>query len=225
MTSQDSQPRPDDSTDSETTSGDDLGDFDDFQDDAGDESAAIDDVDVDEARRTTIEAAPEPIDPLADDFRVGDPAIDLATGRTVVLVDRVAERTDDHSEREGYDFLDNYGNKRLRTNEADPVFEAVYVNSLSSKPSKSYDFPTSRLGRPLYENVDGVDRIYDVVARDVLKRLFFASDAFDLDALAADDPDGVLLRRALEAGFDGDVVDEARELADVDRDFGGNDDA
>lgn len=244
MSSHESEERPDDSIDTET---DDLGDFDEFQNDDADvddesnahasavaetlakaddedlEAAGIDPDDLD-ARRTTIELAPEPVDPLADDFQIGDPAIDTATGRSVVIVDRAADRTDDHSEREGYDFLDNYGNQRTRARAADPVYTAVYVSSLQSKPTKSYDFPSSRLGRPEYENVDGVDRVYEMVARDLLERLFVAGTEFDVDAIATADGRGVVQRLALEAGVDEDVVDEARELADVETDFGGKTD-
>ncbi|MDY6779093.1 MAG: hypothetical protein SV760_00790 [Halobacteria archaeon] len=170
-------------------------------------------------RKTTTEEPPEPVDPLADDFDLGDPAIDLATGRTVVIVDRVADRTDKHSERENYEFTENYGNERTRVNDADPVFEAVYVNSLSSKPSKSYDFPSSRLGRPEYENVDGVDRVYDLVARDVLEAVF--DSMLRNQKLDADDVEAVAKHIGV---VDPDLVDEARELAEVEADFGGDDD-
>jgi len=211
MSSPESETRPDESTDSETTNDEDL------------EAAGIDPDDLD-ARRTPIEAAPEPVDPLADDFEIGEPAIDTATGRSVVIVDRAADRTDDHSDAEGYDFLENYGNQRTRARAADPVYTAVYVSSIQSKPSKSYDFPSSRLGRPEYENVDGVDRVYEMVARDVLEQLFVGASAVGLDALAVESTRGALQRIALEAGVDEDVVDEARELAEVETDFGGDDD-
>lgn len=211
MSSPESETRPDESTDSETTNDEDP------------LAAGIDPDDLD-ARRTTIEAAPEPVDPLADDFEIGEPAIDTATGRSVVIVDRAADRTDDHSDAEGYDFLENYGNQRTRARAADPVYTAVYVSSIQSKPSKSYDFPSSRLGRPEYENVDGVDRVYEMVARDVLEQLFVGASAVGLDALAVESTRGALQRIALEAGVDEDVVDEARELAEVETDFGGDDD-
>jgi hypothetical protein len=211
MSSPESETRPDESTDSETTNDEDP------------LAAGIDPDDLD-ARRTPIEAAPEPVDPLADDFEIGEPAIDTATGRSVVIVDRAADRTDDHSDAEGYDFLENYGNQRTRARAADPVYTAVYVSSLQSKPSKSYDFPSSRLGRPEYENVDGVDRVYEMVARDVLEQLFVGASAVGLDALAVESTRGALQRIALEAGVDEDVVDEARELAEVETDFGGDDD-
>jgi len=146
----------------------------------------------------------ERVDPLADDFQVGDPVVDLATGRTMLVVDRVADRTDEHSEREGFDFLENTGNERLRTSPADPVFECVYVTSVSSTPSKSYDFPSSRLGRPQYENVDGVRRVNELVAIDLLERLFDASD--DVPRLAAE---------ASAAGVAEETIDVARELASV----------
>lgn len=169
---------------------------------------------------TTLEAKiqpAEPADPLATDFAIGDPVIDLATGRTVVIVDHVANRTDKHSEREDYEFLENYGNSRLRANASDPVYEVVYVNSLQSKPSKSYDFPSSRLGRPTYEKVEGVRRVYDRVALDVLKRLFATGDNHD-DELELDSLELIAKR----AGLGASTIDEARELADVETNFGGS---
>lgn len=144
----------------------------------------------------------QPVDPLADDFETGDPVIDLANGRNMVIVRRVADRTDTHSERENYDFLSNTGNERLRTSPADPVFECVYVNSVASTPSKTYDFPSSRLGRPEYDAPDGVRRVRDQVAIEVLESLF--------EAIA--EPEG-LASVAKIAGIDPSAVDEARETA------------
>lgn len=144
----------------------------------------------------------QPADPLADDFEVGDPVIDLANGRNMVIVRQVADRTDTHSENENYDFLSNTGNERLRTSPSDPVFECVYTNSVASTPSKTYDFPSSRLGRPEYESVDDVRRVRDQVAVEVLESLFRATAA----------PEG-LATIAEFAGLDPSIVDEAREAA------------
>ena len=216
---------------SETTSDSDSGtDSKQTDGDSASESVAKDESAVDELdgpappqpgeelpHKSSIENGPEPVDPLATDFAIGDPAIDLATGRSVVIVDHVANRTDDHSDHAGYDFLQNYGNSRLRAKPSDPIYEAVYVNSLQSKPSKSYDFPSSRLGRPKYENVDGVRRIYDRVALDVLKRLFATRDNPD-DELELDSLESIARR----AGLGASTIDEARELADVETSFGGS---
>lgn len=219
---------PSDTTDEPT---DDLPDFEDFQqgDDSSGGGEATNDAENPEGE-TVEDSHAEPaetgfagisgIDPLAEDFQIGDPVVDLANGRSMVVVDRDADRVDEWIDENGYDLLDNYGNERLRALAADPVYECVYVSSVSSRPSKSYSFPSSRLGRAEYENVDGVDRVYDMVARDVLERVLIAAHSVG-DADHAE----IVEMMAYEAGVDEDVIDEAVELAEVEVEFGGPDDA
>ena len=169
----------------------------------------------------TPEQTPEPVDPLADDFEIGDPVVDLANGRNMVVVDRAADRSDDWTEANGYDLLGNTGNDRLRARAADPVFTCVYVASVGSEPSKTYDFPSARLGRPRYENAgDDVHRVYQLVARDVLDRMF--QKAFETtgdEELGGIPPVDVLETLARFADLDDDVVDEAFEMADAEVNF------
>lgn len=140
------------------------------------------------------------------DLRIGDPVTDLANGRSMVIVNKADERADDWSERNNYDLLDNYGNERLGAQADDSVWTCVYVSSMQSEPSKTYDFPESRLGRPAYERADGDGRIYDRVARDVLERLF---------TVAGSEQRQTINRLASEAGIKTETVDTARELAEV----------
>jgi len=153
------------------------------------------------------------------DIQLGDPVIDLANGRSMIVLEQVAGRADDWSERNDYDLTGNYGNERCGAEPSDAVFECAYVASLQSEPSKTYAFPESRLGRPAYERASAEHgRVYDLVARDVLRRLFadartdedcYMPEADVLDAVARD------------VGLGDELVDEARELADVDRIIGG----
>lgn len=156
---------------------------------------------------------PEPKDPLAHDLRPGDPVVDLATGRNLIVVRRTADRSDEFDERQSYDFLGNYGNERLRAQPADPVYECVYVAGLGSKPTKSYDFPSARLGRPRYENVDGVRRVYDEVTEDLLRRMFRVAEGLELSS-----PDEVEVLSAIAgaAGVPTELIEEAGELAEID---------
>lgn len=192
--------------------------------DGGDATPGVD------GRKTTIQPTPERRDPLADDFQLGDPVVDLANGRAMVIVEKLADRVDEYDE---YDLEDNYANERLRVSPADPVYGTEYVASVGSEPSgprygdPPYAFPSSRLGRPTIESVDGIERVYEMVARDVLERLFVeaAGDAGRY-ASALDDPAEVLDSIAGAALEDRDLVDEARELADVEQTIatdGGND--
>lgn len=153
---------------------------------------------------------------MTDPIRLGDPVIDQANGRAMVVLAKAADRADTWSERNDYDLLGNYGNERCGAEAADTVWTCAYVASLQSEPSKTYDFPASRLGRPAYERADDDGRVYDRVARDVLERLF-------AEAAHHNDEHKTVLEVATRA-FDPDRVAEARELAAVDQQFGGGDD-
>lgn len=168
---------------------------------------------------------PAPHDPLADDFQTGDPCIDLATGRAVVVVDVPGQTVMEWSADNGYSLLANYANQRCRAHEDDPVVECVYVASVRSEPNGprgsdegGYTFPSSRLARVTIESIDGVRRVYDAVAVDVLRQLYrdldpgkvhedyaTAQQAFDI---VADDLFGF------------DMTAEALELAKVELQFG-----
>ena len=167
----------------------------------------------------------DPVDPLADDFEIGDPVVDLANGRNMVIVDQAADRADDWTEANGYDLLGNTGNDRLRARAADPVFTCVYVASVGSEPSKTYDFPSSRLGRAQYENAgESVRRVYDLVARDILDQMFEAAFATDGDQeWGGVPPVEVLESLARFTDLDDDVVDEAFELGKAAAQFDGDD--
>jgi hypothetical protein len=156
-------------------------------------------------------------DPLADDFQLGDPVIDLANGRNMVIIDQAAESVTEWNEHNDYDLLGNTGNSRLRVGEGDPVFTCVYVTGVDSQPSKTYDFPSSRLGRAEYENAADAT-VYELVTRDVFRRLFAA--ALPEEETEADWLEGMASYRG---EFDESLVAEARELAEVDEQFGGGD--
>lgn len=180
--------------------------------DRGDATPGVD------GEQTRLDGPQQRRDPLADDFELGDPVVDLANGRAMVIVEKLADRVDEYDE---YDLEDNYANERLRVSPADPVYGTEYAASISSEPSgprygePPYAFPSSRLGRPTIESVDGIERVYDMVARDVLERLFAAAIGID-DGSASWDVEAILDDVVTEAGLEDDLVAEARELADVD---------
>lgn len=156
---------------------------------------------------------------MPSDIRLGDPVIDQANGRAMVVVEDHDETAAEWSDRNNYDLTENYGNERCGTTDTDRVYECIYVASLQSEPSKTYAFPESRLGRPAYERAsDTYGRIYDAVARDILERLFAVSEGeFEGKQRVA------IGTAARHAGIDDAVVDEARELAEVDPLIGGDD--
>lgn len=83
----------------------------------------------------------------AENLQIGDVVLDLAQGRPMQIVDRYDGNAADWSEEKDYDLVGNYGNGRLGATEHDAVFSCVYCSSIKSEPSKTYDFPESRLAR------------------------------------------------------------------------------
>lgn len=180
-----------------------LGDYDETDEEQADEQ---------ESEETRTLAAPT--DPLADDFEIGDPVIDLANGRNMVIVSKAADSVREWSDANNYELTENYGNERLRALESDPVFTCVYVASCGSMPTKTYDFPSSRLGRPLYENPDESGRVYDLVAIDVLEELFNAAEGNDWLVDEHDGGTAGLLKFLLsQTALEEELVETAYELA------------
>ncbi|ELY91406.1 hypothetical protein [Natrialba taiwanensis] len=146
-------------------------------------------------------------------IKLGDVCLDLAQGRPVHVVTDTGQTVAEWSEANNYNLLDNYGNSRFDATNDDRVFDVVYCSSLKSRPSKTYAYPESRLGRIESEAADAGRQVADRVVVTVLEELF---------ERAATDDDGavtVLKRYATDVGYE-DEAAEARELAEVDRIIG-----
>ena len=163
-------------------------------------------------------------------LKLGDACVDLATGRTVQVVNLPLQTVGEWSGDNNYDLTDNFANATLGADPNEPVVECVYVASIQSEPngprgsdSGGYTFPRSRLARVPVERIDGVRRPYDAVAVDVLERLFRAVDDAQIQA-SHRVTKGDVADLARVAFAPEDVVQEARELADVEQRFGGDDD-
>lgn len=144
---------------------------------------------------------------------LGDVALDLAQGRPVHVVGVSDMTAAEWSDANNYDLAGNYANARFETSDDDRVFDCVYCSSAKSEPSKTYAFPESRLLRLETEAADDGRPVYQRVVVDVLTDVFFQADA--TDALA----------ERLEGAYGSELIDEARELADVEHRFGdGGDD-
>jgi hypothetical protein len=107
--------------------------------------------------------------------RVGDVVLDLAQGRPMLVTDQAADTVAAWHETHDYDLLGNYGNDRLGATERDTVWTCVYVGSIRSEPSKTYDFPSSRLARIEHEAATDGERVQDVIAEHVLTGLMDAA--------------------------------------------------
>lgn len=145
-------------------------------------------------------------------YNIGDPVMDGAQGRPMVVLDAPDTTVAQWSDRNGYDLLDNYANSKFDPDAEEPVVECVYVSDVRSEPSKTYTFPVSRVRLIDAHHADDGRRLYDRVVRDVLERLWWS-------ATGAMEPDNTAMLESVmrDAGFGQDVIDEARELADVER--------
>lgn len=144
-----------------------------------------------------------------ENYQRGDPVVDLAQGRPMIVLDAPDQTVADWSSANDYDLTDNYANGKLGATDAEPVVRCVYVSDIRSEPSKDYTFPVSRVALIDAHHADGGRRIAERVTQDVLEAVFIAMHSHP--PIDSDDIDAVV--SALD--YDADLVDEARELADV----------
>lgn len=139
---------------------------------------------------------------MSDDIQLGDVVLDLAQGRPMLVTDTYDYDAAEWSERNNYDLCGNYGNARLGASPTDAIFECVYVGSIRSEPSKSYDFPEARLARIEHESaVD--ERVQTRLTRQILADLFEATNMDDVDTLGG----------IATAAFGEELARDALELA------------
>jgi len=143
-------------------------------------------------------------------YKTGDPVVDLAQGRPMVVLDAPAETVREWSDRENYDLTDNYANAKLGARDDEAVVRCAYISDIRSEPSKDYTFPTSRVALIDAHHADDGRRLYDRVAVEVLSRLFTA-------AMAWTDAEVSVVESMAVGEFDMEIIEEARELADVEQ--------
>jgi len=144
-------------------------------------------------------------------LRAGDVAIDLVERGKVFVVEKAADTVTDHQQREDYDIQDYKGNALLNVADDETVWTCVFLpDKPTTEFSGGYDFPESRLARiPVEESRESFRRPQETQAVAMLEAMFTAAVDSRFDS-AADDLESVA-RQALPD----DLVDEARELADV----------
>jgi len=164
-----------------------LGDFD--PDDGIDESS-------DEHRLENAEPKTQPADAPRDEnddpvipttdlndsaqpYRIGDPVLDLAQGRPMVVVDAPQQDVGDWSEANDYDLQGNYANSRFGPTLSEPVVECVYVCDIRSEPSKTYTFPVSRTKLIEVHHADDGRRLADRIAAELFEDVLEAAAAVD----------------------------------------------
>jgi len=142
-------------------------------------------------------------------YRVGDPVVDLAQGRPMIVLEAPAQSVAAWSEANNYDLTDNYANGKLEARDDEAVVRCVYVSDIRSEPSKDYTFPVSRVALIDAHHADGGERIADRVVRDVLEALFDAAYRSGSDQMLS------TLEALADDAVGKDLTTEARELASV----------
>jgi len=96
------------------------------------------------------------------EYKVGDPVVDLAQGRPMLVVRTPAKNMAEWSGDNGYDLAENYANSKFDPQPDEPVVECVYVSDIRSEPSKTYTFPVSRVALIDVHHADDGRRVYDL---------------------------------------------------------------
>jgi hypothetical protein len=143
-------------------------------------------------------------------YQIGDPVVDLAQGRPMVVVDAPTQSVQEWSEANGYDLQDNYANSKFDPQPEEGVVECVYVSDVRSEPSKTYTFPVSRVALIDVHHADDGRRIAERVQVSLLTEMFVLAIEFDEGPTP-----GQLETLARSAGVETDAVEAARETAEA----------
>ena len=149
---------------------------------------------------------------MTNPYQVGDPVMDAAQGRPMVVLDAPNQTVAEWSEANNYDLTENYANSKFDAVDDEFVVRCAYVFDVRSEPSKDYTFPVSRVRLIDAHHADDGMRVADRVAVDFLERLFGAALDHDHTPTVA----GVAALVA-EAGVNEDVASLGQELAKADR--------
>jgi hypothetical protein len=142
-------------------------------------------------------------------FCVGDPVVDLAQGRPMLILEAPKTSVEEWSNSNDYELVENYANAKLDTTPGEAVVRCVYLSDIRSEPSKDYTFPASRVALIDAHHADDGRRIHHRVKLDVLEQLFDAAYRSGSDRTLS-----VLEGLAADA-VGKDLTAEARELASV----------
>lgn len=145
---------------------------------------------------------------MGQPYRIGDPVVDLAQGRPMVVLAAPDQTVAEWSDAEGYDLMGNYANSKFDPMPNETVVECVYVSDVRSEPSKTYTFPISRVALIDAHHADDGRRLADRVAVDLLESLFGA--ALDVEHTPSVDAVAALVA---EAGIDEELQRVACETA------------
>jgi hypothetical protein len=140
-------------------------------------------------------------------YKTGDPVVDLAQGRPMVVLDAPDQTVDEWSDANNYNLTENYANGKLDPDPDESVVRCVYVSDIRSEPSKDYTFPVSRVALIDVHHADDGERLADRVTIETLAAVF--------RTLAANGLGHRNIAGLLAGEIDERLVDIAQELADV----------
>lgn len=111
------------------------------------------------------------------EYHIGDPVMDAAQGRPMVVLEAPDQTVAEWSDANGYDLLGNYANSKFDPSPDEGVVECVYVSDVRSEPSKTYTFPVSRVRLIDVHHADDGRRVYERAVRGFLAALFAMADS------------------------------------------------
>jgi len=153
-----------------------------------------------------------------DTIKIGDPVMDAAQGRAMIVLGAPDQTVEEWSEENNYDLTENYGNEKFNPDPDEPVVRAVYVSDVRSEPTKDYTFPRSRLRLIDAHHADDGRQIHDRIVFDTLQSVFDTLADSGLEHRMKDFPD------LLEASdLDDYLVQEAAQLAYLTEEDDGDD--
>ena len=144
-------------------------------------------------------------------YQIGDPVMDAAQGRPMVVLAAPNQTVAAWSDANGYDLQENYANGKFDPAADEAVVECVYISDVRSEPSKTYTFPVSRTRLIDAHHADGGERVAERVRIDLLGDLMAAATEFSDDGISPE----AIMAVARHAGIDDETTDIARELADA----------
>jgi hypothetical protein len=142
-------------------------------------------------------------------YQIGDPVMDAAQGRPMIVLDAPDQTVAEWSDANGYDLQENYANGKFDPAPDEAVVECVYVSDVRSEPSKTYTFPVSRVRLIDAHHADDGDRVAERVRLELLGDLMAAATDFSDDGISPE----AIMAVARHAGIDDETTDTARELA------------
>ena len=150
-------------------------------------------------------------DDVTQPYRIGDPVMDAAQGRPMIVLSAPEQTVDEWSDANGYDLQGNYANGKFDPADGEAVVECVYVSDVRSEPSKTYTFPVSRVRLIDAHHADDGGRIAERVRVELMSDLIAAANDTDMERLTPI----AICALAEKVGVANETIDVSRELADV----------